>query len=146
VSFLSEFRDTDGKLWRFIPSTREWYTYEEGAQGEFRSIKLPESELPAYSVGLFAATPEQQALLQCFLEMLNRVSKDGGKKREAGVKPPWWQDASHEAAIFSHLSKWMHGELVDKDSGAHPLAHLAWRALAIAYQETMGLRDPEEAK
>lgn len=38
--------------------------------------------------------------------------------------------------MFSHLSHWKHGELVDPDSLAHPLVHLAWRALAIAWQET----------
>ena len=44
--------------------------------------------------------------------------------------------------MFSHLSKWKHGDLKDKDSGSHPLVHLAWRALAIAYQETYGKVEP----
>jgi hypothetical protein len=73
-----------------------------------------------------------------FADMLAACTKDGGRKRKAGAKPPWYEDPSHEAAIFSHLNKWKHGEMVDRDSGAHPLVHLAWRALAIAWQETNG--------
>lgn len=83
-------------------------------------------------------------VLETYLNLLKVVTGDGSKKRQAGAKPPWWKDGSHEAAIFSHLSKWKHGELRDKDSGAHPLVHLAWRALAIAYQETCGKVDPGE--
>jgi hypothetical protein len=87
---------------------------------------------------------EQDLLLRVFTELLRRVTQDGGNKRARGEKPPWWCDPSHEAAIFSHLSKWKHGERVDKDSGAHPLVHLAWRALAIAQQETVGYVDPAQ--
>ena len=68
--------------------------------------------------------------------MLRSATADGGRKRSAGLKPSWKIDESHEAAIFSHLNKWKHGEQIDPDSGQHPLVHLAWRALAIAYQET----------
>ncbi len=85
---------------------------------------------------------EQEVVLAVFAEMLKGATSDGGHKRRAGLKPPWWRDRTHEPAIFSHLSKWKHGELIDKDSGKHPLVHLAWRALAIAYQETHGLVDP----
>lgn len=67
--------------------------------------------------------------------MLSSATKDGGKKRASGAKVSWKIDPEHEAAIFSHLSAWKHGVKVDKDSGAHPLVHLAWRALAVAYQE-----------
>lgn len=87
---------------------------------------------------------ERQVVLDAFTKMLAAVTGDGSKKRQAGAKPPWWRDCSHEAAVFSHLNKWKHGELADKDSGSHPLVHLAWRALAIAYQETYGLVDPAE--
>lgn len=76
--------------------------------------------------------------------MLRGPTGDGSKKRRAGAKPPWWRDDSHEAAIFSHLNKWKHGEKRDPDSGQHPLVHMAWRALAIAYQETHGLVNPIE--
>lgn len=87
---------------------------------------------------------EQDVVIDTFRQMLWDATKDGGKKRAAGTKPPWYIDQSHEAAIFSHLNKWKHGERKDKDSGAHPLVHLAWRALAIAYQETYGTVDPAE--
>ena len=82
---------------------------------------------------------EQDVLMDVFADMLRAVTKDGGVKRAKSLKPEWWRDPSHEAAIFSHLSKWKHGEFIDKDSGQHPLVHMAWRALAIAYQETKGL-------
>ena len=85
---------------------------------------------------------EQDVLLGVFTNMLKAVTKDGGVKRARGEKPPWWRDTAHEPAIYSHLSKWKHGEITDPDSGAHPLVHLAWRALAIAYQETYGKREP----
>jgi hypothetical protein len=81
-------------------------------------------------------TEEQQEVLGAFADMLAATSKDGGRKRAAGLKPSWKVDISHEAAIFSHLNKWKHGEKVDPESGVHPLVHLAWRALAIAWQET----------
>lgn len=89
---------------------------------------------------------EQDVVIQTFRDMLWAVTKDGGKKRARGDKPEWWRDGSHEAAIFSHLNKWKHGEKTDKDSGVHPLVHLAWRALAIAYQETKGQVDPQKEK
>jgi hypothetical protein len=79
---------------------------------------------------------EQEDIIEIFSEMLRAATGDGGKKRAAGLKPSWKVDPSHEAAIFSHLSKWKHGEKSDPDSGAHPLVHLAWRALAVAWQET----------
>lgn len=79
---------------------------------------------------------EQSKVVALFSEMLWEVTKDGGTKRASGEKPPWYHDDSHEAAIFSHLNKWKHGETRDEHSGAHPLVHLAWRALAIAWQET----------
>lgn len=85
---------------------------------------------------------EQDLILATFSRMLGDATKDGGNKRARGEKPPWWRDPSHEAAIFSHLNKWKHGEKADKDSGAHPLVHLAWRALAIAYIETQGETPP----
>jgi hypothetical protein len=86
---------------------------------------------------------ERETVLSVFTGMLAAATGDGSRKRQSGEKPPWWRDHSHEAAIFSHLNKWKHGERFDKDSGVHPLVHLAWRALAVAYQETEGLIDPE---
>lgn len=81
---------------------------------------------------------EQDDVLQTFVEMLGEVTKDGGRKRAAGLKPPWQRDR-HRNALFRHLWRWQEGEKVDKDSGAHPLVHVAWRALAIAWQETNGV-------
>lgn len=85
---------------------------------------------------------EQDVVMARFTSMLWAVTKDGGAKRSRKRKPPWWSDESHEAAMFSHLNKWKHNELMDKDSQQHPLVHLAWRALAIAYQETNDYVDP----
>ena len=79
---------------------------------------------------------EQEVVMAAFAALLRSVTQDGGRKRAAGVKPPWYRDTSHEAAIFSHLNRWKHGEKVDPDSGVHPLVHLAWRALAIAAVES----------
>jgi hypothetical protein len=79
---------------------------------------------------------EQQDVLDRFLEELSHCTQDGGRKRGRGEKAPWWIDRTHEAAVFSHITRWKRGELVDPDSGAHPLVHAAWRCLAIACQET----------
>ncbi len=67
--------------------------------------------------------------------MLQSVTKDGGQKRAAGLKPSWKEDTSHEPAVFSHWNKYKHGELVDEGSGTHPLVHGAWRMLALAWQD-----------
>jgi hypothetical protein len=91
-------------------------------------------------VSIVAHTPEQAELLALFIEMLNNVSKDGGRKRAAGTKPSWKVD-THERQIFSHLYKWKKGEKIDPHSGQHPLVHMAWRALAIAWQESRSIAD-----
>jgi dATP/dGTP diphosphohydrolase len=78
---------------------------------------------------------ERSDVLRRFLEELATATGDGSKKRQAGEKPPWYEDMAHEAAIFSHITKWKRGELTDPDSGAHPLVHAAWRCLAIACRE-----------
>ncbi len=85
---------------------------------------------------------EQDAILETFSDMLATVTRDGGRKRAAGTKPPWWRDDSHAAASRRHGARWELGEKVDPDSGAHPLVHRAWRDLAIAYQETVGQVPP----
>lgn len=79
---------------------------------------------------------EVDDLLARFMEELRKPTGDGAKKRQAGSKPPWYLDDSHEGAAFSHITKWKRGELVDPDSGAHPLVHSAWRLLAIACKES----------
>lgn len=85
---------------------------------------------------------EQLTLSLVFSHLLRSATGDGGKKRARGEKPPWWRDPVHEAAIWSHINKWKHGEKRDKDSNVHPLVHAAWRCLAIAYIETYGEVDP----
>jgi len=85
---------------------------------------------------------ERYLIHSTFLKMLDAATGDGSIKRQRGEKPPWWRDPDHEKAIFSHLNKWKRGEKVDPTSGAHPLVHLAWRALAIAHQETHGQVPP----
>lgn len=89
-------------------------------------------------------TSEQAVVLQTFAKLLTTVSKDGGRKRAKGLKPPWWQDR-HADALYRHLSRWQEGEQTDLDSGAHPLVHAAWRALAIAYIERYGSTPPKES-
>lgn len=78
---------------------------------------------------------EREDILDRFHEELAKVTGDGSKKRQANLKPPWHIDPSHEAAIFSHITKWKKGHVIDEHSGAHPLVHAAWRCLAIACQE-----------
>lgn len=87
---------------------------------------------------------EKDVIRKVFGDMLDTCTADGGKKRERGEKPPWWikEGNHHEAAVFSHLMKWKRGERHDRDSGAHPCLHAAWRLIAIAYQETFGELPP----
>ena len=85
---------------------------------------------------------EQDVLMEVFTAMLRQPTKDGGKKREANAKEPWWRDPEHMAAVWSHFRRHERGELVDPESGAHPFVHAAWRLLAIAFQETYGQIDP----
>ena len=80
--------------------------------------------------------PERDDIIRRFTQELLKATGDGQKKRAAGTKPPWYIDPSHEAAVYRHLERWEDGERVDKDSGAHPLVHAAWRMLAIACKET----------
>lgn len=79
---------------------------------------------------------EADDLIARFGDELWKPIGDGAKKRSRNEKPPWWQDDSHMAAVFSHLMKRERGELVDPDSGAHPYVHAACRLLMIALIET----------
>lgn len=76
-----------------------------------------------------------------FLALLEGPTLDGQNKRRKGRKPDWRVDAEHISAMYRHLRRWENGERIDADSGSHPLAHVAWRALAIAWQETREVRD-----
>lgn len=78
-------------------------------------------------------------------QLLKQPLADGGRKLDAGVKQPWWIDDSHEAKIFSHFGRWKKRELRDPDSNAHPLVHVACRALMLAYQDMHGKVKPSAA-
>ena len=80
-------------------------------------------------------TTEQDDFLAFAIDLLRIVSGDGENKRRAGLKVPWQID-SHEGSFFGHVAEWKKGNLHDPDSKLHPMAHAAWRAIAIAYQET----------
>lgn len=80
-------------------------------------------------------TSEQNEILGTFLSLLEGPTGDGGAKRGRGEKVSWKIDPGHKDAGARHLRAWLEGEPVDPDSGCHPLTHLAWRALAIAWQE-----------
>ena len=80
---------------------------------------------------------EQDEIIETFSALLRLATKDGGRKRAAGLKVPWMEDRGHEAAMFRHLARWKSDpDGRDEDSGAHHLVAVAWRALAIAWQET----------
>ena len=97
-----------------------------------------------HAPSLSTTKAERVALQRVFRALLKAVTDDGFRKRTLGTKAPWWQTTTHEAALFSHLSRWKHHENIDADSGAHPLVHVAWRALALAYQETFGSVEPHD--
>lgn len=80
-------------------------------------------------------SPEQHEIEGAFLDVLRGPTGDGQTKRLRGEKPLWKYDPSHRAAMFRHLTRWIEGDRYDGESSAHALAHMAWRALAIAYQE-----------
>lgn len=73
------------------------------------------------------------------VETLAGPTADGAAKRAAGTKPHWkTEDALdvHAEAMWRHWRAWAHERGPDPESGAHPLAHVAWRALAVAWLET----------
>lgn len=85
-------------------------------------------------------TAEQAEVLQEFCQMLAAPSRDGGAKRAAGTKVSWKIDPGHVAALYRHLDRYEAGEKHDPEHEVHPLVAVAWRALAVAYQETHGDR------
>jgi hypothetical protein len=82
-------------------------------------------------------TDEAVEIIDEFTNLLLGPTGDGQVKRGRG-KPFWKVDPGHADAMLRHLHRWDRGEKTDPDSGSHPLVHVAWRALAIAYQETQG--------
>jgi hypothetical protein len=115
------------------PDDDEGYYADTGYLDDGDGSDVPKSEYD---------DSEQDVLMHVFCEMLWAATRDGGKKREAGTKVPWWRDESHMAAVWSHFRKRELGQM-DENSGAHPYVHAAWRLLAEAYQETYGQVDPE---
>lgn len=82
------------------------------------------------------AAAEAVEILNTFVKMLAGPTGDGQVKRATKNKPLWKVDPDHAEAMRRHLHRWDRGEKVDPESGSHPLVHVAWRALAIAWQET----------
>lgn len=80
-------------------------------------------------------THEASEILSEFAKLLAGPTNDGQEKRRHG-KPLWKVDSSHLDAMHRHLHRYDMGERVDEHSGSHPLVHVAWRALAVAWQET----------
>lgn len=83
------------------------------------------------------AVAEATEILNTFVRLLAVPTADGQAKRRAG-KPNWKVDPDHEAALMRHLHRYGRGERVDPDSGANPLVHVAWRALALAARQEAG--------
>lgn len=107
-------------------------------------VTLEAPDDAVYSLGWTAdhLADERTDILARFTAELAKATGDGSRKRQAGTKPPWYDDDSHEAAVFSHLMKWKRGDTIDPDSGAHTLVHAAWRLLAIALKETGNIPRP----
>lgn len=111
-------------------------------------IDLAETRQSVVSVvtgGRPLRTAEQNEILGTFLDLLAGPTGDGASKREAGLKPLWKVDGSHYAAAIRHLERWEAGERVDVESGCHPLQHVAWRLLAVAWQQIHGEDEIEVA-
>ena len=98
-----------------------------GISGPLRTVRQP----AAHDAGA-----EASQILTEFAKLLAHPVADGQRKRAAGSKPNWKIDRGHAAALQRHLDRWDRGELIDAESGAHPLTHAAFRCLAIAWQET----------
>jgi len=87
-------------------------------------------------------TTECEVLLAVCVRLLREVIDDGGSSGKVNSRAPWWQRAEHEEKLFTHLAEWKRGVVRDGDSHAHPLVHVAARALMLAYQATRGRVDP----
>lgn len=92
---------------------------------------------------------EAADILARFTAELSKATADGSRKRQSGDKVPWWEDKGHIAAFYRHLQVWEKADMegrptpMDRQSGAHPLVHSAWRLLSIACQETGNVPDGE---
>ena len=84
---------------------------------------------------------EQEEIEKAFLGLLRMATKDGANKRKAGTKVPWKVDPGHREALLRHLGRtFLDPGGVDDDSKAPHWVAIAWRALALAWQE----QHPEE--
>lgn len=84
-----------------------------------------------------------------FIGVLAGPTKDGAAKRAAGAKPHWKREdacLTHLAAGVRHWTRYVAGERRDVESGAHPLAHAAWRFLAAAWLEGEQAEQAERAE
>jgi hypothetical protein len=80
---------------------------------------------------------EQLEIEEAFLELLRAATVDGAKKRKAGKKVSWKYDQQHLNAFHRHVGRvYLDPGGVDTDSGASHWVAVAWRALALAWQET----------
>lgn len=130
-----------GMPWvRVGPVTTVYHELTPWAYEDWEALRAGWSELEA---ALRADRVQEVFQLQReFAKRLHATSADGQRKRAAGLKVPWWTDPGHAEALDRHLDRWRLGQRRDLDSGQHPLVHAAWRALALAYQETQGPTDP----
>ena len=78
-----------------------------------------------------ALNEEQFDLILRFVDVLIGPTLDGGQKRAAGQKDPWYEESlySHWAAGMRHAAK---ATQIDSDSGKPHAAHAAWRFAAVA--------------
>lgn len=79
---------------------------------------------------------EQAEIEMEFTKLLRSATLDGATKRRAGQKVPWKVDPSHRDAMLRHFGRYLldpHGR--DNDSGAPHLVAVAWRGLALSWQE-----------
>lgn len=75
--------------------------------------------------------PNLSGLPQRALAEVARVLDDGEAQfgRDTWREGRPWTD--HSSALLRHTARWLEGEEVDVNSGLHPLAHVAARALML---------------
>lgn len=65
------------------------------------------------------------------LDQVKRALAEGDAKHNGSGTRYDGGAARHLAGMFRHLARWIAGEKVDPDSGAHPLAHAIARLLIV---------------
>lgn len=99
------------------------------------AMQLPMPKGDVYIITKEDLEPEQQEILEMFLEALMGPTLDGRDKRLNHGKVHWKVDTDHAAAAERHRAARESGETYDPDSGYHHRIHEAWRNLAAAWQE-----------